>query len=163
MDNITICLVGDLKYSRTVHSFVRLLCRYKAKLIYISPRMLYEKTYVYDVWIYLLSDSLRMPQSLRNTDIYNFTECESLEEVLPLVDVLYITRIQRERFFLLLYVTLYKIHRRNKIRWRQWFCENHATINGNGKTFGIYDNVDRYIIKIFTDDRDASISARRWN
>lgn len=81
--NMTITMVGDLKYGRTVHSLARLLTNYNCTLCYISP------------------PGLEMPQ-----DVKDFVaskkivqrEVESLEDVLPETDVLYMTRIQKERF-----------------------------------------------------------------
>lgn len=83
VNGLTITLVGDLRNGRTVHSLARLLTLYKIQLRYVSP------------------SSLRMPKH-----IYDFVkskgisqeEYSTLEDVIPDTDVLYMTRIQRERF-----------------------------------------------------------------
>ena len=85
-DNLTIGLCGDLKYGRTVHSLIAAMTRYKnVKFVLISP------------------EELRLPQFV--TDEYlegsglQYEECRSLEEAMPKLDILYMTRIQQERFF----------------------------------------------------------------
>ncbi|KAF9072427.1 hypothetical protein BDP27DRAFT_1391368 [Rhodocollybia butyracea] len=79
----TITLLGDLKNGRTVHSLVTLLCLYSVRLNFVSP------------------PSLSMPSSVvaaaRKAGV-PVHQCESLEEVLADTDVLYVTRIQKERF-----------------------------------------------------------------
>ncbi|MHA1917397.1 MAG: aspartate carbamoyltransferase [Candidatus Ranarchaeia archaeon] len=78
-----IALMGDLKYGRTVHSLSKALSRFNKKLTLLSPKM------------------LRMPKEIihdlqsKNVEVI---ETESLEDVLPELDVLYVTRIQKERF-----------------------------------------------------------------
>lgn len=84
-DNLTIGFCGDLKYGRTVHSLIAALSRYKnVHAVLISP------------------DELRVPdyirrETLADSDMTLF-ETRSLEEALPKLDILYMTRIQRERF-----------------------------------------------------------------
>jgi carbamoyl-phosphate synthase/aspartate carbamoyltransferase len=81
--NLTVTLVGDLKNGRTVHSLVKLLSLYGVKLNYISP------------------PSLRMPEEVKNTiQKAGCSQYESadLAEVIPDTDVLYVTRVQKERF-----------------------------------------------------------------
>ena len=85
LDNFTIGLCGDLKFGRTVHSLIRSLIRYKnVKFILISPK------------------ELRVPDYIReDVLIHNnveFEEVERLEDV-PQLDILYMTRVQKERFF----------------------------------------------------------------
>uniref|UniRef100_A0A0W0F1Z5 Pyrimidine-specific carbamoyl phosphate synthase-aspartate carbamoyl transferase n=1 Tax=Moniliophthora roreri TaxID=221103 RepID=A0A0W0F1Z5_MONRR len=79
----TITILGDLKNGRTVHSLVTLLCLYSVRLNFVSP------------------PSLAMPSSVvsaaRKAGIAVY-QCESLEEVLTDTDVLYVTRVQKERF-----------------------------------------------------------------
>jgi len=79
----TITLLGDLKNGRTVHSLVTLLCLYSVRLNFVSPA------------------SLTMPTNVvsaaRKAGVH-VHECESLEEVLEETDVLYVTRVQKERF-----------------------------------------------------------------
>jgi len=83
VNGLTITLVGDLKHGRTVHSLVRLLSHYHVKFNYVSP------------------PSLRMPEAIRR-EIASYgnpqTEHQSLDEIIPSTDVLYVTRIQKERF-----------------------------------------------------------------
>ena len=86
LDNLTIGLCGDLKFGRTVHSLVNSLVRFNDnKFYFISP----EELKVPD---YLIEDTL-----IPNKSVYK--EVRSLEDTLPELDVLYMTRVQRERFF----------------------------------------------------------------
>ena len=82
LDNFTIGLCGDLKFGRTVHSLIRSLIRYKnVKFILISPK------------------ELRVPDYIReDVLIHNNVESEEVER-LEDVDILYMTRVQKERFF----------------------------------------------------------------
>ncbi|MCR4395873.1 MAG: aspartate carbamoyltransferase [Candidatus Saccharicenans sp.] len=84
LDDLTVTMLGDLKYGRTVHSLARLLTRFKnIKLNYVSP------------------DVLRMPrdviEEVEEKDLPQ-KEYTVLDKVLPETDVLYVTRVQRERF-----------------------------------------------------------------
>lgn len=83
IDGLTITMLGDLKYGRTVHSLARLLSLYKVQIHYVSPPI------------------LRMPPSLieeiRAKGIPQ-SEHDQLDDVLPETDVLYVTRVQKERF-----------------------------------------------------------------
>ncbi|MBN1665597.1 MAG: aspartate carbamoyltransferase [Anaerolineales bacterium] len=83
VDGLTITMLGDLKYGRTVHSLARLLSLYDVKLNYVAPEI------------------LRMPQDVM-TEVAEKgipqSEFDSLEVVLPETDVLYVTRVQKERF-----------------------------------------------------------------
>ena len=84
--NMTIGLCGDLKFGRTVHSLITALIRYpNVKFILISPEELRLPSYIKD-------DVL-----IRNN--IEFEEVIRLEEALPHLDLLYMTRVQRERFF----------------------------------------------------------------
>ena len=85
LDNLTIGLCGDLKYGRTVHSLIEAMSRYEGiRFVLISPR------------------ELKIPGFIRYNVLEKhgilYTEVESLEEAMPELDVLYMTRIQRERF-----------------------------------------------------------------
>ncbi|MBT3322515.1 MAG: aspartate carbamoyltransferase [Anaerolineae bacterium] len=83
IDGMTVTMLGDLKYGRTVHSLARLLTLYDIKLNYVSP------------------DILKMPKEvLEDVAAKGIPQAEyaSLEEILPATDVLYVTRIQKERF-----------------------------------------------------------------
>lgn len=86
LGDITIGLCGDLKFGRTVHSLIKAMCRYKnVKFVLIAPKEL-------QVPDYIISDVL-IPSGAE------YLQVESLEDVMPTLDVLYMTRIQRERFF----------------------------------------------------------------
>jgi len=84
LDNLNVTMLGDLKYGRTVHSLARLLSSFNGiKLNYVSPEI------------------LRMPQAVMDEVAEkNVPQAEysSLEKVLPDTDVLYVTRVQKERF-----------------------------------------------------------------
>ena len=83
IDGLTITMLGDLKYGRTVHSLARLLTLYDTKINYVSP------------------ESLRMPAELVEevgASGVGQTETDDLGSVLGETDVLYVTRIQKERF-----------------------------------------------------------------
>jgi aspartate carbamoyltransferase catalytic subunit len=82
---LTVGFCGDLKFGRTVHSLAKALARYKdIKMVFISPEELVIPEYL---------------KALLKRDGVEFTETGSLEEVMPGLDVLYMTRVQRERFF----------------------------------------------------------------
>ncbi|HCA21230.1 MAG: aspartate carbamoyltransferase [Butyrivibrio sp.] len=86
LDNMTIGLCGDLKFGRTVHSLVKAMSRYEGiKFVFISPKEL-------KVPDYLLSEVVE-PAGIP------YEEVTSLEENIGKLDVLYMTRVQRERFF----------------------------------------------------------------
>ena len=87
LDNLTIGLCGDLKFGRTVHSLIEaLVLRYSnVKFVLISP------------------EELRVPSYIRDDILekhnVEFEEVERLEDALPKLDILYMTRVQKERFF----------------------------------------------------------------
>jgi aspartate carbamoyltransferase len=83
IDGLTVTMLGDLKNGRTIHSLARLLSLYRVKLNYVSPGI------------------LRMPPALIDelaASGIEQAEYSSLAEVLPETDVLYVTRVQKERF-----------------------------------------------------------------
>ena len=85
-DNLTIGLCGDLKFGRTVHSLVQAMARYHGvKFVFISPEELRMPRYI-------LTDTLE-PAGIP------YEEVRSMEEAMPKLDVLYMTRVQKERFF----------------------------------------------------------------
>ena len=85
-DNLTVGLCGDLKFGRTVHSLISAMSRYKGvKFVLISPEEL-------KVPRYIITDVLE-----KNGIPYE--EVTSLEDAMPKLDILYMTRVQRERFF----------------------------------------------------------------
>ncbi|MCT8978206.1 aspartate carbamoyltransferase [Clostridium sp. CX1] len=85
LSNLKVGFCGDLKFGRTVHSLIKALSRYEDnKFILVSP------------------DELRVPEYTRKDLVKSnseFMECEKLEEVIGQLDILYMTRVQRERFF----------------------------------------------------------------
>jgi len=86
VDNLVIGCCGDLKFGRTVHSLVTAMSRYPGvRFVFISP------------------EELRIPEHVRSEvlDAKNipYLETTSLEDVMPELDILYMTRVQRERFF----------------------------------------------------------------
>ena len=86
LGNLTIGLCGDLKFGRTVHSLIYALIRYPGiRFVLISP------------------EELRIPSYIREDVLaannIPFTEVERLEDAMPDLDVLYMTRVQKERFF----------------------------------------------------------------
>lgn len=86
LDNIKIGLCGDLKFGRTVHSLIKSLARYEnIEFILISPEELKVPDYIID--------EILVPGH------HKFREVRTMEEVMPELDVLYMTRVQRERFF----------------------------------------------------------------
>ena len=86
LDHLTVGFCGDLKFGRTVHSLVNSLVRYPGNQFYfISPEEL-------RVPGYLIDDTLKPSQT-------PYHEVTSVEETLPKLDVLYMTRVQKERFF----------------------------------------------------------------
>jgi len=85
-DNLTIGLCGDLKFGRTVHSLIAAMCRYEnVKFILISP------------------EELKLPSYVKTEHIKpsgkTYVQTTDLEAVMPELDVLYMTRVQKERFF----------------------------------------------------------------
>lgn len=86
LDNLTIGLCGDLKFGRTVHSLITALVRYPGvRFVCISP------------------EELRLPDFVREDVLEKnnvpYKELDNLEDALPELDILYMTRVQRERFF----------------------------------------------------------------
>ena len=85
-DNQTIGSCGDLKFGRTVHSLVAAMSRYPViRFVFISPEELKLPRYVKEQYV----KSKNIP----------YTQSTSLEEVMPDLDILYMTRVQKERFF----------------------------------------------------------------
>ncbi len=85
-DNLTIGLCGDLKFGRTVHSLVSAMSRYdNVKFVFISPEELQVPDYI--------KTEVLAPHCIP------FAEVRSLEKAMPELDILYMTRVQRERFF----------------------------------------------------------------
>ena len=86
VDNLTVGFCGDLKFGRTVHSLVAAMSRYTGiSFVFVSPEELKLPRYVKEQYI----KEKNIP----------YTQSASLEEVMPELDVLYMTRVQKERFF----------------------------------------------------------------
>ena len=86
LDNLTVGCCGDLKFGRTVHSLISAMSRYPGvRFILISP------------------EELRIPEHVRSEILdkngIDYIETTSLDEAMPQLDILYMTRVQRERFF----------------------------------------------------------------
>jgi aspartate carbamoyltransferase len=83
IDDLHVAMVGDLRYGRTVHSLARLLCLYDVRMTFVSPEI------------------LRLPLDVMN-DVKSYDrpihETYDVQDVIADVDVLYVTRVQRERF-----------------------------------------------------------------
>ena len=85
-DNLTIGFCGDLKFGRTVHSLVAAMSRYSGiRFVFVSPEELKLPRYVKEQYV----KSKNIP----------YTQSTCLEEVMPELDILYMTRVQKERFF----------------------------------------------------------------
>ena len=85
-DNLTIGFCGDLKFGRTVHSLVAAMSRYTGvRFVFVSPEELKLPRYVKEQYV----KSKNIP----------YTQSTSLEAVMPELDILYMTRVQKERFF----------------------------------------------------------------
>ncbi|XP_054910376.1 CAD protein isoform X2 [Poeciliopsis prolifica] len=83
VNGMTITMVGDLKHGRTVHSLAKLLTQYRITLRYVAPKNLHMPA---EIISYVASKGIKQE------------EFDSIEEALPETDVLYMTRIQKERF-----------------------------------------------------------------
>ena len=80
LENLKVGMLGDLRYGRTVHSLSQALDRFKTRLYFISP------------------ESLAMPENVTDELTNEWSTHQSLENILSQLDVLYVTRIQKERF-----------------------------------------------------------------
>ncbi len=86
LDNLTIGFCGDLKFGRTVHSLIKALARHQGiTVILIAPKELQLPSY--------------MLHDLSEDSSITFSEAETMEEVMSELDILYMTRVQKERFF----------------------------------------------------------------
>ena len=109
VNGLTVTMVGDLKNGRTVHSLARLLTLYKVTLRYVSPPGLEMPK---DVTDFVASKGVKqvsfptsthalleqLDSELKRVKLYLQRQCHRLEDVLRDTDVLYVTRIQKERF-----------------------------------------------------------------
>lgn len=83
LDNLNICMVGDLKYGRTIHSLIMALSHFNPEFNFVAP------------------SELRLPSEYKDFCDKNgikFTESTEMESAIPLADILYMTRVQQERF-----------------------------------------------------------------
>ena len=86
LNNLTIGLCGDLKFGRTVHSLIHALVRYPdIRFVLISPEELRIPDYI--------------KENVLDKDHISYKEVERMEDALPNLDLLYMTRVQKERFF----------------------------------------------------------------
>lgn len=86
LSDLTVGLCGDLKFGRTVHSLIKAMCRYQnIKFVLISPKELAVPDYI--------------KTDVLETSGMEYVEVEKMEDVMEKLDILYMTRIQRERFF----------------------------------------------------------------
>lgn len=86
LNNLTIGLCGDLKFGRTVHSLVKAMCRYSnIRFVLIAPKELAMPDYIKTDYL--------------DKNGMEYIETDKMEDVMPQLDVLYMTRVQRERFF----------------------------------------------------------------
>ncbi|MDX9772151.1 MAG: aspartate carbamoyltransferase [Bacteroidales bacterium] len=83
LDNLNICMVGDLKYGRTVHSLLMAMSRWKTSFNFVAPEEL------------MMPDEYKL--YLRNLGL-EYYETADLNEVINMADIIYMTRVQRERF-----------------------------------------------------------------
>jgi aspartate carbamoyltransferase len=83
LDGLKVAMMGDLKYGRTVHSLTRLLCLYDTEFTFVSPEM------------------LSVPQEILDeldASGHTYQQLSEVDEAIDQVDVLYVTRVQKERF-----------------------------------------------------------------
>ena len=86
LDNLTVGLCGDLKFGRTVHSLIEALVRYTGiRFVLISPPELKIPDYIRD--------------DVLEANHIQYKELENLDDAMPELDILYMTRVQKERFF----------------------------------------------------------------
>ena len=106
LDNLTIGLCGDLKFGRTVHSLIEALVRYTNVKFGRTVHSLIEALvlrYSNVKFVLISPEELRVPSYIREDILeknnVEFEEVERLEDALPKLDILYMTRVQKERFF----------------------------------------------------------------
>ena len=113
-DHLTIGFCGDLKFGRTVHSLIKALSRYSGiKVILIAPQELRLPDYM-------------LAEMSENSKL-EFREVETMEEVMPELDILYMTRVQKERF--LDEEVCRGVRRRRRVRGRK----HGGHVGGNGR------------------------------
>jgi len=120
LDNLTIGLCGDLKFGRTVHSLITAMSRYKGiKFVLISPEELRIPEYVKDE----ILDKNNIP----------YIETNNIETYMADLDILYMTRVQRERFF----------NEEDYLRLKDYYILNEAKLNNAKKDLCIMHPLPR--------------------
>lgn len=132
LDNLTIGLCGDLKFGRTVHSLVTAMSRYKGiKFVLISP------------------DELKIPDYVKTNVLeknnIKYCETKDIEEHLPELDILYMTRVQKERFF----------NEADYVRLKDYYILNKSKLENAKKDLSILHPLPR-VNEISTDVDDDS-------
>ena len=130
LNNLTIGLCGDLKFGRTVHSLATAMSRYSGiKFVLISP------------------DELKMPDYIKKNVLeknnIEYCETKSIEEHLPELDILYMTRVQKERFF----------NEDDYVRLKDYYILNKAKLENAKKDLSILHPLPR-VKEISTDVDD---------
>ncbi len=130
LNNLTIGLCGDLKFGRTVHSLATAMSRYSGiKFVLISP------------------DELKMPDYIKKNVLeknnIEYCETKSIEEHLPELDILYMTRVQKERFF----------NEDDYVRLKDYYILNKAKLENAKKDLSILHPLPR-VNEISTDVDD---------
>lgn len=142
LDNITIGLCGDLKFGRTVHSLINALIRYEnVKFIFISPPEL------------RIPDYVREDVLIKNN--IEFKEVIKLDEVMPELDILYMTRVQRERFF----------NEEDYVRLKDFYVLNNEKIQNAKKDMLVLHplpRVNEISVEIDNDERAAYFKQARF-
>jgi len=139
--NFTVGFCGDLKFGRTVHSLAKALARYeKIKMIFISPEELVLPDYI---------------KSILQKQNINFIEREKLEDSMPDIDVLYMTRVQRERFF----------NEEDYIRLKDTYVLNAEKMQAGKKNMIVLHplpRVNEISVEVDTDPRAAYFAQARY-
>ncbi len=130
LDNLTIGLCGDLKFGRTVHSLITAMSRYKnIKFVLISP------------------DELKLPEYIKKDILeknnIEYVETKSMDEYMKDLDILYMTRVQRERFF----------NEEDYVRLKDYYILNKAKLENAKKDLCILHPLPR-VNEISTDVDD---------
>ena len=120
LDNLTIGLCGDLKFGRTVHSLITAMSRYEnIKFILISPNELKIPDYI--------------KSEILDKNNIKWIETNNIEEYMSELDVLYMTRVQRERFF----------NEEDYIRLKDYYILNKEKLNNAKETLKILHPLPR--------------------
>jgi aspartate carbamoyltransferase catalytic subunit len=141
IDKLTVGFCGDLKFGRTVHSLAKALARYnKIRMIFISPVELVIPEYI---------------KSILKKQNVDFSEKEDLEKSMPELDVLYMTRVQRERFF----------NEEDYIRLKDTYVLNSEKMSAGKKNMIVLHplpRVNEISVEIDTDPRAAYFAQAKY-